>query len=249
MRLVGTVTTPEQLSYELRNRMLALMGAHFDNVSRVAFEKDLAEKRWVVLLRDKESGALQGFSTMAILEAAVEGQPVKAVFSGDTIVDRAYWGETELASVWGSFVLSLVAAEPAARFYWFLISKGVRTYRFLPVYFQAFYPRFEAPTPPFEAAVLRALAEQKFPGRFDAERGVIRFGGAKDRLRPELAEVAPGRLADPHTRFFLEKNPGYVVGDELACVAALDLGNLKPVARRRVAALRVPGAALESPAS
>lgn len=235
MRLAGTVTTPQELSRDQRDRMFELMAAHFEGVSRRNFERDLDEKRWVVVLRDTLSGEIQGFSTMLILEAEVAGQPIKAVFSGDTIVHRDYWGETELASVWGGFVLSLVESHRDCRFYWFLISKGYRTYKFLPVYFQDFYPRHDAPTPAFEAELIRRLAEAKFPGRFDPESGVIRFEGPKDRLRPELAQVSAGRLNDPHIRFFHERNTGFADGDELACVASLSPENLKAIARRVVA--------------
>jgi hypothetical protein len=235
VRLVGTVTTPQELGRDTRDRMFHLMASHFDNVTPDTFERDLDEKRWVVILRDHQSGEVQGFSTMKLMEAIVDGQPIKAVFSGDTIVGRDYWGETELATVWGAFVLSLVEAHRDVRFYWFLISKGFRTYKFLPVYFKSFYPRHDTPTPAFEASLLETLSEQKFPGRFDPATGVIRFDGPKDRLRPELAEVVSGRLNDPHVAYFLAQNPGYAEGDELACVASLAPDNLRPIAQRVVA--------------
>lgn len=245
MPLVGTVVAPSELREEQRDRMFELMAAHFDDVHRATFEADLAEKQWVVVLRDHLSGAIQGFSTLMVLEVEVDGQPIQAVFSGDTIVHRDFWGESELASVWGTFVLSLAEARRGAPFYWFLISKGFRTYKFLPLYFRDYWPRHDAETPGFEARLIQALAEAKFPGRFDPATGVIRFAGLKDRLRPELAEVAEGRLKDDAVRFFLARNPNYAEGDELACVAALTPENLQPVARRVLARLAARAAAAE----
>ncbi|MBM3266203.1 MAG: hypothetical protein FJZ01_01025 [Candidatus Sericytochromatia bacterium] len=232
MRLVGTVTTPGTLTPGARDRMFDLLAQHFEGVSRPTFDRDLAEKQWVVMLRDQQTGELQGFSTLMILDAIVQGTPIRAMFSGDTIVHRDYWGEPELATVWGNFVLSLIGTQDGVRFYWFLISKGYRTYKFLPVYFERFYPRHDQPTPKFEADVLRTLAERKFPGLYRPERGVIRFEKRRDRLKPDLAGVNDLRLADPHIRFFLERNPGYINGDELACVAELSEDNLRPIARR-----------------
>lgn len=234
MRLIGTVTTPPELTLSERDRMFGLMAAHFDQVERRTFDLDLDEKGWVVILRDKTSGEIQGFSTLMILDALVSGEPIKAVFSGDTIVHRDYWGETELASVWGQFILSLIRSYTDVRFYWFLISKGFRTYKFLPVYFKEFFPRHDQQTPPFEAELLATLATLKFPSTYNPKTGVIHVEGSKDRLRPELAEVSEGRQEDPNVRFFLSKNPGYAEGDELACVAELSETNLKPIALRVV---------------
>lgn len=232
MRLLGTVTAPDSLGAAARDRMFVLMAEHFEGVSRAAFERDLGEKQWVVLLRDRQTGEIQGFSTLMLLDAHVDGQPVRAVFSGDTIVHRDYWGEPELATVWGNFVLSLIGSQSGVKFYWFLISKGYRTYKFLPVYFERFFPRHDQPTPEFERTLIGELAHRKFPGQYRPIEGVIRFDQPKDRLKADLAEVGDMRLTDPHIRFFLERNPGFVNGDELACVAELTMENLKPIARR-----------------
>lgn len=234
MRLAGTVTSPSELGPAARDRMFSLMTAHFDQVARATFERDLDEKDWVVVLRDATTATIQGFSTLMLIDATVSGEPIKAVFSGDTIIHRDYWGETELASVWGQFILSLIRSYQDVKFYWFLISKGFRTYKFLPVYFKAFYPRHDQETPPFEQAILDTLATLKFPRNYHPETGVIRFEGPKDRLRPELAEVSEGRQEDPNVRFFLTHNPGFAEGDELACLAELSEANLKPIALRVV---------------
>src|SRR5262249_26242236 len=151
----------------------------------------------------------------------VAGRPVKALFSGDTIVDRDHWGDNALAHVWGCLALSLIDDHAGAELYWFLISKGYRTYRFLPLFFHEFYPRHDAPTPAEVKAVLDGLGRHKYPATYDAAAGVVRADRFKDRLRPGLAELTPQRLRDPHVRFFAERNPGHVHGEELCCLAPL----------------------------
>ncbi|MBI6545489.1 MAG: hypothetical protein HY692_01765 [Cyanobacteria bacterium NC_groundwater_1444_Ag_S-0.65um_54_12] len=212
--------------------MFDLMRAHFDNVAREQFEYDLYEKQWVIVLCDRQNGEIQGFSTLLLLNACCQGIPVKAVFSGDTIVHRDYWGEPELAGVWGNFVLSLINSHDGSKFYWFLISKGYRTYKFLPVYFHCFYPRHDQPTPSFESELIATLATSKFGAAYVPEEGVIRFNQPKDHLRPQFATVSDLRSNDPHVSFFLERNPGYRNGDELACIAELSEENLQPIAKR-----------------
>lgn len=227
----GEVVTPGALSPAERARMLALMQAHFEGVEAAAFFQDLEEKAWVVLLRDPE-GVVQGFSTLRLLHVEVAGKPVRALFSGDTIVAREVWGPPALPATWGRFVFELASQQGEGPLYWFLISKGVRTYRYLPLYFHRFWPRPEGGDAGFEGEVLDALATAKFGTRYDPKAGVVRAKPGGDRLRPELAEVPEGRLNDPHVAFFLAANPGFAEGDELACLAELSEANLTAAARR-----------------
>ena len=45
-----------------------------------------------------------------------------------------------LAGSFGHFMLRMLKEHRGTPVYWFLISKGYRTYRFLPVFFNRFYP-------------------------------------------------------------------------------------------------------------
>ena len=232
MRLQGRLVPVPDVTPTQRDALFALMDRHYENVRRRAFDADLDEKQWVILLSDPATEEICGFSTQVVLEAEAEGRPVRALFSGDTIIDRARWGDPALAHVWGRLALSLIDAAPDAELYWFLISKGYKTYRFLPLFFRHFYPRFDHPTPPSARRVLDALARRKFPADYDAAAGVVRAGPHKDRLRPDVAEVTPERLRDPHVAFFVRRNPGHARGDELCCLAPLTRANFTAAAYR-----------------
>ncbi len=144
-----------------RASMLALLDEHFEGVSASRFERDLEEKDWVILLKDRASGALAGFTTF--MRFACPAEPgVVAFFSGDTIVRRAAWTETLLARAWAQLAFGLASREADAETYWFLICSGFRTYRFLPVYFREFHPRFDAATPARAAQIAARLASAKF---------------------------------------------------------------------------------------
>ena len=39
-------------------------------------------------------------------------------------------------------------------------------------------------------------------------------------------------MPDPHIAFFLDRNPGFVRGDELVCLTRIDDRNLTPAGRR-----------------
>ena len=112
-----------------------------------------AEKlRLANLELDARDGTVRGFSTQRVLAATVEGTRVRAIFSGDTVIDRAYWGEQELVRGWSRFAGAVRAEAPETPLFWFLISKGYRTYLYLPLFFARYFPRHDAPTPPFEQA-------------------------------------------------------------------------------------------------
>lgn len=234
MKLLGERVAVADLTSQERRAMLALMEQFYDNVRPEVFAADLAEKQWVIQMRHPESGALGGFSTQTLIELTCGGRPIKALFSGDTIVDRQYWGEQALMQAWGQLARSLMDGLRGEELYWFLISQGYKTYRFLPIFFHEFYPRHDVLTPPDKQHVLDALARHKYTDRYDAEAGVIRASADQYHLRPGVAEITDQRQRDPHVQFFLERNAGHARGDELCCIAPLTLANFRPAGRRFV---------------
>jgi hypothetical protein len=230
-RLAGTVKPVASLAGAERDAMLRLMTASYHNVDRCSFERDLAEKEWAILLHEREQGKLQGFSTLMRLEETVEGQPLTAFFSGDTVISRPFWGETVLPRLWGRLVFSLAEEVRNRPVYWFLICSGYKTYRFLPVFFRSFYPGHGQDNATALRPIIEVLARRKFPEEFDAAQGVVRLRRATP-LKPGVADVTAQRLRDPHIAFFQRTNPGHILGDELACLAQVSHDNLTAAGRR-----------------
>jgi hypothetical protein len=239
MRVVGRLRQVAEINKRERNEMFALMNRYFANVDRAQFDSDLDEKRWAIQVVDPGNGRIHGFSTQRLIEQHFEGRPITALFSGDTIVDPDLWGRNIVAQVWSQFVLSLFDAYPYGELYWFLITNSFRTYRYLPVFFQEFFPSFREATPDWAIRLIDALAGPRYPTAYDSATGVVRghlWAGC--RPRSDIAGVTPQRLRDPHVEFFAERNPGYVDGDELCCIARLTIENVTPAARRLVGPLR-----------
>ena len=230
-QLVGETVARTTLSPETVEAMAQLFSEHYEQVCPERFRRDLAEKDQVVLLRDESSGTLQGFSTLATYVSTVQGRKIGVVYSGDTIIRPAYWGTPALPSVWIKLVLAL-AAELPQPVYWLLISSGYKSYRFLPVFYREFYPRYDCPTPPDLQATMDALARQRFGAQYDANAGVVRFDDGATPLRPGVADVSEERQRNPHVRFFLERNPGHAQGDELVCLTWISWENLTSAGQR-----------------
>lgn len=213
-----------------RDGMFQLMDEYYDHIGHESFENDLMEKDSALVLRDKE-GILQGFTTIKVFGLNIDGLPVRLVFSGDTIINKHHWGSLELHRSWIRTVYSMVGGDKGEA-YWLLMSKGYKTYRFLPVYFHDFYPRHNKETPVFEKKIIDAFGEFRQPGHYDPATGVIYLNGEKDFLKKGVADITDKHLKDPHIRFFVKMNPGYLKGDELVCLTKLSAENMKPMVLR-----------------
>jgi hypothetical protein len=230
-RLTGRIAPQQDLGARQRYAMFDLLSTSFSGVDRDTFETDLARKNWTILL-DDDSGQLRGFSTLLVYRSI--RAPITVVYSGDTIVDRAWWGSSALPLTWLRAVRELTASTNGDAVYWLLLTSGYRTYRFLPVFFRDFYPR--ADSEPAAKSLLDSLASEQFGELYDPSRGIVRFKRPQV-LVPELLDVPQGRTRDRHVSFFLDRNPGYVRGDELACLTRFDDENFTPAARRMARAL------------
>ena len=212
-----------------RESMFQLLAHHFKGVTREQFARDLAEKNLALLLQRDD--LLVGFSTQLAYTTEFEGESVNVIYSGDTIVAPEAWGTTALPRAWVAGVNALRTTLPAGRCFWLLLTSGFRTYRFLPVFWREFFPRFDRGTPPEIERLLQQLALERFGSQFNSAAGVVRFKNPQ-RLCAGLEQIPAGREQDPHTLFFLARNPGHAGGDELVCLTELCPENLTTAGRR-----------------
>lgn len=206
-----------------RDAMFALMERVYCGMRREAFEADLAGKDEAIVLRSNV-GELVGFSTQRTMGVPVGDATVRGVFSGDTVIHPDHWGSPALLQ---AFARRYVVERPDP-FWWFLVSKGHRTYRFLTTFFTTFWPDRRTPTPPAARAIMDAYATALHPDDYDAARGVLAYRTPKDRLRPGVAGVTERDLRNPDVAFFVDRNPGHVLGHDLVCLCDLAPANLKP---------------------
>ncbi|WP_040547494.1 hypothetical protein [Pedosphaera parvula] len=211
--------------------MYDLLASYFEGVSPEQFAFDLAEKNWVILLM--RGPRLVGFSTLLVYETTFEQEPLSVVYSGDTIVAPEAWGSMALPRIWIASINQLRKVFPRGRYYWLLLTSGFRTYRFLPVFWREFYPRFDYPTPRNPKALLDHLARERFGTQYDSQLGIVRFAHPQ-QLRGEMNQIPKARMTDPHVVFFSHRNTGYGRGDELVCLTELASANLTAAGHRMV---------------
>jgi hypothetical protein len=216
------------------NDMYALFAQYYDCTTAGLFKADLSEKSHVILLHSKTS--LCGFSTLSLTETTAHDALVagryRVLFSGDTIIHRDHWGDQALAMEFCHFAGTIKAAQPTVPLYWLLISKGYRTYRYLHLFSKTYWPSFRSESNDHLVPILNSVATQKFGSAFDPISGVIRFARSRGHLRQDWASIREDLQHRPEINFFLTRNPGYALGEELACITELDETNLRSVARR-----------------
>ena len=218
------ITVPERLSSREAAEMEALYRRYYTGADQGTFRRDLFRKDCVILLLNGDSVA--GFSTQKRIEMP---DGARILFSGDTVVDASERRQFGLAGAFGHIMLRLIRDCPDKPRYWFLISKGARTYRFLPTFFRVYVPSHASD--PGLLQMRDAVAAHLFPREWVAGKGILHFPGSKDRL------ISDELRNDPESVLFRQLNPCWADGDELCCLAPISQENLNERAERVIRAV------------
>lgn len=214
------------LSLDVRVAMWRLVQETYDGATESRFVEDLFEKSHVILLRSND-GELQGFSTLQVTDHRYNGRSYRGIFSGDTVLRAAYWGNGHLARAFGAYILSVrlrtLITSPRTTVYWFLLSKGFKTYLIMANNFPTHFPRADRATPADVEQVRRHYYSQKYSKsncRFDEATGIlIPEVGRRMRLKHGVASPPTGEGGNKKIDFFVRANPNWSEGEELACIA------------------------------
>jgi len=224
-----TFAAVSSLSDSQRRAMARLYLDNYDGSSEALFLHDLARKNEVLLVHDHDN--IVGFTSMLLFEREWQSRRIRVVYSGDTVVDRAHWGQQALAFDWISRMGALKRERPEIPFYWMLLVKGHRTFRFLPLFGKSFYPHWSIDRSDLKP-LADALAGEMFPGDYNAETGVVEFSASRGHLKAEIAMPGPTELAKDDIGFFFRRNPGFQRGHELVCICEVEPHNMKPLTLR-----------------
>ncbi len=114
-RLTASIVSVADLRTEDKARMFALMQKYYDAVTEETFRDDLARKDAVILLRDQST--LQGFSTLVSLQVKPDHKTVYGVFSGDTVIEKQYWGQRALGKAFLRYLFREKLKRPFSLLY------------------------------------------------------------------------------------------------------------------------------------
>lgn len=214
-------------------RMFQLMEQNYDHMNYEMFLSDLNSKCYVGILYDAHQ-TIQGFTTFAINPKGTGAVDYSIIFSGDTIISPDHWGTQEMMRGWGTSVGRIIAKDPSKKWYWFLLSKGHRTYMYLPLFFNEYHPSVNGQKDEELLEILNSTAAKLYDPYFHSTSGTIRFTKKIGELKPHLAQTTFEKQNKPHIKFFLERNPGFHNGDELVCITRLHPDNVKGYGKRYI---------------
>ncbi len=223
-------TIPELSLAELES-ISTLYLDYYDGSSREKVLADLESKSEILLLQHDYE--IVGFTTYQIYDTLFEGKLVKVIYSGDTVVHHEHWGQQSLGFAWVKRLGQFYKEFSDTPFYWFLIVKGHRTYRYLPAFAHSFYPHWEIDRSDL-GELLNTLAKEKFQDSYDEKLGIIHYHNSQGHLKSDYAFPTLREKEHKAVEFFLKKNPGYRDGDELACLCEIKEENFKPLTRRLI---------------
>ncbi|GAA3956901.1 hypothetical protein [Allohahella marinimesophila] len=201
-------------------QMYGVFRRYYDNTDLDTFLKDISRKSGAILVRSRDDDRVVGFSTIVSMEMTVGGLQGKGIFSGDTIIEREYWGSRALQTCFARYLLWEKLRSPRRPVFWLLISKGYKTYLLLANNFKRYYPNPDNRHNELDQ-VVQLYCEQLFPGSRDP-LGLLQFGDSAQRLRDEVAGISDDlRKQFPKIRYFETRNPTWSVGTELPCVGVV----------------------------
>lgn len=217
--LLSRTVSVGNLTNSLIENAFSLYQVYYDQVTFENFKKDLFEKDKIILVFEKRTGTLRGFSTILFKNFYLNNKRHRVIYSGDTIIDERYRGTRALTREFFKNLVLERFKNPLIPVYWFLISKGYKTYLLLANNYNTYYPRFDKQTPPHYKKILDQISKNFYPQNYCDQSGLIKFENDHERLKDFTAPITQKMIEDfPKINFFVKSNPNWQNGDELACL-------------------------------
>ena len=206
---------------EIRD-MFKVFCRYYENTSLEQFVADLSKKAGAFIIRRKVDNAIVGFSTMGIYHMTVDGKRIRGIFSGDTILEKEYWGSRAMNAAFVKRLLWEAIKDPLTPQYWFLISKGYKTFLLLSRNFPDYYPHPERENTHLKH-IVEAYCDEMFLGYLNRDRMVLDFGDGYNCLKTDVTPITDEQREQADIAFFEQCNPDWTRGTELPCVGRADL--------------------------
>lgn len=228
-------------------QMYSIYSKYYKNTKWKIFLNDLSKKSGAFVIRRKSDKKIVGFSTVVNYPIQAGGKKAIGVFSGDTIIEREYWGARVLQVAFYQYMVRLKITNPFKDVYWLLISKGFKTYLLLSNNVEKYYPNKDSKYH-YLSDVVNDYCNHLFPEYYNSDEQILDFGERYQCLKEGVAEIDEGMILGNEKISFFEKcNPQWRRGTELPCVGVIDWALLfgyikkyfnKPVSQGRIEVLQ-----------
>lgn len=217
----GRYMKREDISSEYLDQMYEIYSEYYANTRKSIFLEDFKKKHGAILILHPKRNEVVGFSTVAIHQFTLNNKNYTFLFSGDTVIQKEFWGCRTLQTTMMKLLIKLRFRFPFDELYWLLISKGYKTYLLLANNYFVYYPHHEG-----KHAHLKPIVEHYcktyFNEYFDHDSGLLNFGSDYQPLKADVAPITQQMRQDnPKISFFERENPTWVQGTELPCIGRL----------------------------
>ncbi|TCM60506.1 hypothetical protein EC844_13233 [Acinetobacter calcoaceticus] len=206
-------------------QMYSIYEKYYENTSYELFESDFLQKTGIFLIFDPQNNIV-GFSTVVERDFLIDGQAQYAFFSGDTIIEKKYWGSHALQRSMARYILTYKMKHPTRPVYWMLISKGFKTYLLLANNYYTYYPNVENKHSHLKH-LIEAYCVQYFDEYYNPQTGLLNFGEDYQALKASVAPIQHEmRIKNKNIDFFESVNPTWIQGTELPCIGEISWKDL-----------------------
>ncbi|WP_127718384.1 hypothetical protein [Halobacteriovorax sp. HLS] len=210
-----------ELQNSQQEEMYSLFERYYNDVNFEMFKQDLQEKTHIFMLYNLEDEII-GFSTIFRKSISKDNKnQYTALFSGDTVIREDYWGTKALQKAFFFFIVQSKVLSGKKPLYWFLQSKGFKTYLMMRRNFEFSYPQHAKQTPKNIQIILQDFYSDKYKDAFKPKSGLIQFNDSKGAAKAEVCSPNRHDLLNEDIQFFIKRNPNFHLGDELACVTEI----------------------------
>lgn len=217
----GKYMAKDKVKKHQLHEMFEIYKEYYENTKFSVFEEDFKKKSGAILIFHPKTNKVVGFSTVAIQHFVLDGKKYTTLFSGDTVIEKEFWGTRALQATMLKLLIKLRFTYPLDELYWLLISKGYKTYLLLANNYYVYYPHVKGKHQ-YLSKVVEHYCQTFFAKYYDKESGLLNFGSDYQPLKGEVAPITNEmRENNPKIRFFEEKNPTWAQGTELPCIGEI----------------------------
>ncbi|PKN52687.1 MAG: hypothetical protein CVU55_05505 [Deltaproteobacteria bacterium HGW-Deltaproteobacteria-13] len=210
----------EKITYEDIKVMHDVFVKYYYNADYQTFVQDLKKKIGAILVKKIDDDTIVGFSTIGIIEKEINKKRCLGMFSGDTVIEKEYWGLPNLQTAFLRFMIKTRIKYPLTNLYWFLISKGYKTYLLMANNWDSYYPKYDKTEDEKRKSIVKTFSNHLFEGVYDEKTGLLKFGDNYQKLKEDIAEITEEMKEKyPKISFFEQVNPTWREGTELPCLA------------------------------
>ena len=225
---IKRISIPELL--EMHNIFIQ----YYHNADLNTFVTDMGAKTGVIMLHDKKEKRIVGFSTWTEIKLMANGKKSIGIFSGDTVVEKKYWGNKELHKQFLKQLLKTKLKQPKTPIFWLLISKGYKTYLLLTNNFPTHYPSHDKNNIKLES-IVDEYCQQLYPSAYNKTHRLLDFGDEYQHLKGDVAAITQDMTdSHPDIRHFEKLNPSWRQGTELPCVGEVSINGVWQFVRKNM---------------